>query len=98
MDLKELIAKMDQIEQQPVQLNEEVQQLDEIAPLVLVGAGMGLKWLWDKFTQSQEEADRLKKEAEDAKRRGEEEEAGLVFRRGVSPQRALMTLYQIYLL
>ena len=78
MDLKELIAKMDQIEQQPVQLNEEVQQLDEIAPLVLVGAGMGLKWLWDKFTQSQEEADRLKKEAEDAKRRGDEAEAARI--------------------
>jgi hypothetical protein len=78
MDLKELIAKMDQIEQQPVQLNEEAQQLDEIAPLVLVGAGMGLKWLWDKFTQSQEEADRLKKEAEDAKRRGDEAEAARI--------------------
>ena len=78
MDLKELIAKMDQIEQQPVQLNEETQQLDEIAPLLLVGAGMGLKWLYDKYTQSQEEADRLKKEAEDAKRRGEEEEAARI--------------------
>jgi peptidoglycan hydrolase-like protein with peptidoglycan-binding domain len=75
MDLKDLIAKMDQIEQQPVQLNEDTQQVNEIAPLVLVGAGMGLKWLWDKFTQSQKEAEDAKKAAEDAKRAGDEAEA-----------------------
>jgi hypothetical protein len=75
MDLKDLIAKMDQIEQQPVQLNEDTEQVNEVAPLVLVGLGMGLKWLWDKYQQSQDEADAAKKAAEDAKRAGDAAEA-----------------------
>jgi hypothetical protein len=75
MDLKDLIAKMDQIEQQPVQLNEDTQQVNEVAPLVLVGLGMGLKWLWDKYQQSQDEAEAAKKAAEDAKRAGDAAEA-----------------------
>lgn len=73
MDLKELIAKMDQIEQQPVQ--EDIQQVNEVAPIVWVGVGMGLKWLWDKYQESQAEADAAKRAAEEAKRQGDAAEA-----------------------
>jgi hypothetical protein len=73
MDLKDLIAKMDQIEQKPVQ--EDTQQVNEVAPLVWVGVGMGLKWLWDKYQESQAEADAAKKAAEEAKRQGDAAEA-----------------------
>jgi len=79
MDLRQLIAKMDQIEEGPSWLNEpdwlnEDDQLDE-DPLLLVGLGMGLKWLWDKYQQSQAEAEAAKKAAEDAKRAGDAAEA-----------------------
>jgi hypothetical protein len=73
MDLKDLIAKMDQIEQQPVQ--EDIQQVNEVAPIVWVGVGMGLKWLWDKYQESQAEADAAKRAAEEAKRQGDAAEA-----------------------
>jgi len=73
MDLKDLIAKMDYIEQQPVQQNEDAQVNED--PLLFVGLGMGLKWLWDKYQQSQAEAEAAKKAAEDAKRAGDAAEA-----------------------
>jgi len=79
MDLRQLIAKMDQIEKGPAWLQEpdwlnEDDNLDE-DPLLLVGLGIGLKWLWDKYQQSQAEAEAAKKAAEDAKRAGDAAEA-----------------------
>ena len=73
MDLRQLIAKMDQIEQRPVHFNEDAQVNED--PLLLVGLGMGLKWLWDKYQQSQDEAEAAKKAAEEAKRAGDAAEA-----------------------
>ena len=79
MDLKDLIAKMDQIEEGPAWLREpdwlnEDDQVNE-DPLLLVGLGMGLKWLWDKYQQSQAEAEAARKAAEEAKRAGDAAEA-----------------------
>jgi len=80
MDLRQLISKMDQIEegpawlQEPDWLNEDDEQVNE-DPLLLVGLGIGLKWLWDKYQQSQAEAEAAKKAAEDAKRAGDAAEA-----------------------
>jgi hypothetical protein len=79
MDLRQLIAKMDQIEEGPAWLQEpdwlnEDDQVNE-DPLLLVGLGMGLKWLWDKYQQSQAEAEAARKAAEDAKRAGDAAEA-----------------------